>query len=134
MKKLILSSFLVGICFISFAQVDSSLYKKNQNKEKMYDDKVEPQIGRQPDQTDTLNTKCAVSMVNGKVMITTDGKLEPVNKEVRTANGNVVMPDGTIKMADGNTFQMKNGDCLDISGKMVAIKNSSKKEEAKGSK
>lgn len=129
MKKLIIVGMLLSAQMISFGQTDTTQNKKGyKDTEKMYEDKPEKEIGKQkPQPTDTLQKDCAITMINGKVMVTTDGKTVAMTNETRTANGNIVMVDGTVKLTDGNTFQMENGDCIDISGKMVPISESSVK-------
>jgi uncharacterized Zn ribbon protein len=66
---------------------------------------------------------CAFTMADGKMMMIVDGKTVTMDKEVKTKNGSMVMVDGTVKTADGKSVKMKNGDCMDLSGKMIWVKN-----------
>ena len=39
--------------------------------------------------------------------------------------------DGTVKMKDGKAIQMKEGDCMDMTGKMILVKNSQIKKDSR---
>jgi hypothetical protein len=66
---------------------------------------------------------CAFTMADGKMMMVVDGKTVTMEKEMKTKNGDVVMLDGTVKSSNGKSIKMKNGDCIDMSGKMIWVKN-----------
>jgi hypothetical protein len=70
---------------------------------------------------------CAFTMANGKMMMIVDGKTVVMDKEMTTRNGAIVRIDGTVKTGD-KTVKMKNGDCMDMSGKMIWVKNEQIKE------
>ena len=40
----------------------------------------------------------------------------------------------TVKMKGGKTMKMKEGDCMDMSGKMIVVKNSQIKTEKQDNK
>jgi hypothetical protein len=68
-------------------------------------------------------SECAFTMANGKMMMVVDGKTVIMDKEMKTKNGATVMLDGTIQSSNGKSVKMKNGDCVDMSGKMIWVKN-----------
>jgi hypothetical protein len=53
-------------------------------------------------------------MKNGKTMM--------MEEEMTLTNGTMVMMDGTVKMKNGKTMMMKNGDMLDMNGRMAKKK------------
>lgn len=63
-------------------------------------------------------------------MMVVDGKSIIMDNEMTTKNGTVVMMDGTVKMKNGKTMKMKYGDCIDMAGKMIVVKNTQIKKES----
>ena len=59
-----------------------------------------------------------VMMKDGKMWTVMNGKSAAMDKEMTMKNGNVVMTDGTVKMKDGKTVMMKDGESMDMEGKM----------------
>ena len=73
--------------------------------------------------------KDCITMKDGKVWQTKDGKTEELTGDVALTNGTVVMKDGSVKMKDGTTKMLKDGDCLLMDGKMTHM--AMKKKPAK---
>ena len=71
-------------------------------------------------------------MKDGKMMVMKDGKTMPMDKDMTMKNGTTCMTNGECTMKDGSKKQMKNGDCMEMSGKMCNDKM--KKIETKKSK
>ena len=46
----------------------------------------------------------------------------PLDKDMTMSNGTMVMMDGTVKMKDGKTMMMKEGDKMTMDGKMTKMK------------
>jgi hypothetical protein len=70
-------------------------------------------------------------MKDGKMMVMKDGKTMPMEKDMVMKNGTKCMVNGECIMKDGTKMQMKEGDCMKMSGKMCndkAKKVSNKKE------
>lgn len=109
MKKLILICALFTIYFGSFAQTDSVRNKKGTNNYQKQNNE---------------NKNCTVKMENGKMIMTVDEKTVVIDKQMTMKNGTIVMMDGTVKTKDGKTMQLKDGECIDMSGKMIVVKNS----------
>ena len=57
-------------------------------------------------------------MKDGKMVQYTGGKSTPMKKTVVMANGTKVKKNGKVIMPDGTKMKMKNGNCVDNSGKM----------------
>jgi len=130
MKKLILVCAFTAIYFGSFAQKDSTRNKTNYGIDNKNDNQKKSTY-KQDQKNDNTNKNCAMTMTNGKMMMVVDGKTVIMDKEMTTKNGTVVMMDGTVKMKGGKTMKMKEGDCMDMSGKMIMVKNNQIKETSK---
>jgi hypothetical protein len=64
-----------------------------------------------------------VMMQNGKMMVMKQGKLMPMEKDITLKNGTKFMTDGTCITKDGNKTMIKEGEMMDMNGKMMmAIK------------
>jgi hypothetical protein len=77
---------------------------------------------------DQKEKKDEIMMKDGKVIQKMDGKEMVVEKDITLKNGTVVMPDGTVKHADGTTVALKEGDYVNMEGK---IWNKNEKHEPK---
>ncbi len=64
-----------------------------------------------------------VMMQEGKVTIMKNGKMIPVKAFTPLSNGTKVMSDGTIIKKDGSKTMLKEGECLNMAGEIVPMKN-----------
>lgn len=119
MKKLILLGAFIGISVCSFAQEDT---KKDADKKTKYD--TDQKIKDD-------NKSCTLTMKNGKMMMIVDGKTVVMDKEVTLQNGTVVSMDGNLKSTDGKITPIKEGTCIDMSGKMILVKNTQIEKDPK---
>ena len=71
--------------------------------------------------------KDGVMMKDGKMMMMKEGKTMEMNEDMTLNNGAMVMKDGTVKMKDGTSRMLKDGECLDMYGKMSMMKMDKKK-------
>lgn len=71
--------------------------------------------------------KDCVMMKDGKMMAMKGGKTMAMDQDMTMSNGAVVSSDGTVKMSDGSSKQLKNGDCVYMDGKMMTMSNMHKK-------
>ena len=62
--------------------------------------------------------KSYVKMIDGKVMVVKDGNISALDKDLVLPNGTTVSTTGTIKLADGTTTQLKDGDKVNMEGKV----------------
>lgn len=99
MKKMILVCFLFG----ALTSVAQSSHEENS--------------------TTSNRRNCAFTMADGKMMMVVDGKRVIMDKEMKTKDGVTVMVDGTVKSSNGKSVKMKNGDCMDMTGKMIWVDN-----------
>jgi hypothetical protein len=61
-----------------------------------------------------------VIMSRGKVMMMKSGKpAAPMTTEITMSNGTTVTPDGTVKMKNGATLHLKNGQMVMMDGKIM---------------
>ena len=59
-----------------------------------------------------------VMMMDGKMKMVKNGKEIPMDTDMTMGNGTKVMADGMCTKKDGTTMTMKNGDMMDMDGKM----------------
>jgi len=74
-----------------------------------------------------------VMMKDGKMVEMRDGKTMPLEKDMTLKNGTVVMTNGTMKTKEGKIMPMKEGECMNMQGK-VEKKTEKKKMEKKDTK
>ncbi len=96
MKKVLFSLFAIALSFGAFAQ-DSAMHHMQQNKMKM-------------------KTHEGIMMRNGKVMVMQNGTSAPLTEDKTLSNGEVVSSNGQVKMADGTTTMLKDGDWVNMNG------------------
>ncbi len=65
-----------------------------------------------------------VMLTNGELHVMKSGKKTAVKDPVALSNGAIIMPDGTVKMKDGSTKQLKEGECMSMDGKLMRMKKS----------
>ena len=64
-----------------------------------------------------------IMMMNGKVMVMRNGQHTLLTQNMRLANNSVVMPDGTVQMANNTTHKLKNGECVYMDGTLGKMGN-----------
>jgi hypothetical protein len=57
-------------------------------------------------------------MKGGKMMVMKNGETMPMEKDMTMKNGTKCMTTGECTMKDGKKMMMKEGDCMEMSGKM----------------
>lgn len=70
-------------------------------------------------------------MKDGKMEMTKNGKTMLMDKDMTMSNGTEVMTDGMCKMKDGKTMTMKEGDMMDMNGKMSKMPAKKKSKSMK---
>jgi len=75
----------------------------------------------QESKMDQKKMKDCCMMKDGKMMCMKGGKTMPMTMDMTMKNGTMVMKDGKVKMKDGKTMMMKNGDAVDMDGKMMKM-------------
>ena len=68
-----------------------------------------------------------VMMMGGSIKMVKNGYEMPMDKDMTMGNGTKVMTDGMCIKKDGTKMTMKNGDMMDMDGKMSKMSNKSKK-------
>lgn len=89
-------------------------------------------LNGQNEQTDM--NQCVVSMDNGKIMVLKNGEKSMMTKDSTLQNGSMLMANGFLKMKDGSTLQLKQGDCMDVSGKLIPTTTSSIRKSSSSQK
>jgi|GEM_PF-663127 len=72
---------------------------------------------------DSVNMKDCCMMKNGKMMCKMDGKTMPMDKDMMMKNGNKCMSNGECLMKDGKKVKLKEGECMDMNGKIEKCDN-----------
>ncbi len=104
MKKLIMFLLIAGTCTTAAVAQDSTKMAKPEKMEKMHD------------------MKDCVMMKDGKVMVMKGNNVMALDKDLTLANGTTVKNDGSVKMADGTAMQLKEGEAIDMEGKVIIKK------------
>jgi len=68
--------------------------------------------------TDSAMMKDCCMMKDSKMMCVKDGKTMPMDKDMTMKNGTKCMVNGECIMKDGTKMKMKEGECMDMNGKM----------------
>ena len=107
MKKLSMLFLTAVICTVAVNAQDTmaTMTHKPMGKHKMH-------------QMDGMKKDC-VMMKDNKMMVTKGGNTMAMDQDMTLTNGTVVSTDGSVKMSDGKTKQLKNGDALYMNGKMM---------------
>ncbi len=105
MKKLIFVFAALALSLASFAQTDTTMKKMDHDKTMKHD------------QTDMSKTDGCM-MMNGKMMMIKNGKMSSMSKPMTMSNGTKMLVDGTCIKKDGAKMKMKEGDHMDMSGKI----------------
>ena len=103
MKKVLLSIFAITLSLGVFAQDSSMNHMNNMEHHKM-------------------KSHDGIMMKNGKVMVMENGKTSELTQDRTLSNGTVVSSNGTVKMADGTTKTLTNGDYVNMNGTMGNMK------------
>jgi hypothetical protein len=118
MKKMILISAAILLSFASFAQTHSTdnMMKNNKMGNGMNHQAMYKSHGDR------------VMMLNGKMMMEHSGKMTLMHRNMTMSNGTRVMTNGTCIKKDGLKMMMKDGQQMDMSGKMMAMKDPNMKK------
>ncbi|HXS58662.1 MAG TPA: DUF6799 domain-containing protein [Hanamia sp.] len=100
MKKVLLSFFAIALSFGAFAQ-DSAMHNKNAMHNNMQHN---------------MKSHEGIVMRNGKVMVIENGKSTPLTQDKTLSNGEVISSNGQVKMSDGTTSMLKDGDWVNMNG------------------
>jgi len=68
------------------------------------------------------STSDGLLMKDGKMIMTKNGKTMPMDAEIRLDNGTSVKTDGTCVDKNGSTMRLKNGESINMAGKMIPWK------------
>jgi len=102
MKKLFIAIIAVAFSTVALAQTPE---KKADAKPAASEKKT------------TDNTHC-YSMKDGAMMHCMGTTAEPMKKDVTLKNGTTVSTKGVVVMKDGKKAMLKNGECIDVNGKI----------------
>jgi|SRR6185436_2727153 len=110
MKKIILTLTTIVLSAIAYAQTDSVNRTNQNNTVKSGHDMTHQQMDKSQD---------GYSMQNGKMMMSKNGKMTEMEKEMTFSDGSVLKNDGTIIRKDGTKLMIKDGEYVDLTGKVV---------------
>ena len=108
MKKIILALLVFVINFGAYSQNPNGTAQSNS-------DSIS---------TNGINVPDGFIKKNGKTGMVKDGKFTTLKKDMTLTDGTVVMTNGSFKSNDGTKFDLKEGDHLDLNGKLTTMDNS----------
>lgn len=114
MKKLIMVFAIVGACTSTAVAQDSSATTTTTTTTPAASDKM-----------GSHQMKDCVMLKDGKVMVMKGSAVTALNGDLTLTNGTVVKSDGTVKASDGTTMKLKEGEKIDMDGKMLKKDKSS---------
>ena len=103
---------------ISALALSASLFAQEKMDAKMDMGKKEQKIDMKKDH---------VMMMGGKMQMMENGKTMPMEKDMTLNDGTKVTKNGMVSKKDGTTIAMKEGDMMDMDGKMSKMPNMGKK-------
>ena len=72
----------------------------------------------------SLNVPDGFVKKDGKTVMVKDGKFTTLKKDMTLSDGTVVMTNGSFKTNNGTATELKDGDHLDLNGKLTTLNNS----------
>lgn len=115
MKKVILVFAVIAITAGAYAQTDSTntkLSPRDMNHNQIQHMQHSPVHESHPD---------GVIMKNGKMMMVKNGQFTALDHEMTMSNGTKVMADGTCTKKDGTKMLLKEGQHIDMDGKLISM-------------
>lgn len=100
MKKVIMFLLVAGTCTTAAVAQDTTKIPSTKT-EKMND------------------MKDCVMMKDGKLMVMKGTSITALNTDLTLTNGTVIKTDGTVKSTDGTAMKLKEGEAIDMDGKMI---------------
>lgn len=64
-----------------------------------------------------------IIMQDGQVLIMQHGELVPMLEGMTTIDGSRVLPDGTVRLADGTSHRLQEGETMTIAGEVPPMGN-----------
>ena len=108
MKKMMLTFVAAALVLIGSANAQTQTTTKTKAKGDMKD---------KPMQSNALRD--GIMMHGGKLIVMKEGKASTLTEDMTLANGTMIRRDGSIKMKDGTTSMLKNGDHMDMDGNIM---------------
>lgn len=130
-KKVLLAIAVVTTTTGVFAQPNEMNNTKNQ------DIKNKNTLDKNYNQNSVDNHPDGYMMQNGKVVMIKNGVVSPLEKDFTFTNGTTISKDGTYIIKGGTKTTLKEGEHMDLTGKIVSMdksKNYHKSESEKSSK
>lgn len=100
MKKVIMFLLVAGTCTTAAVAQDTTK-TTTPKMEKMHD------------------MKDCVMMKDGKLIVMKGNSVTALDADLTLTNGTVVKTDGSVKSADGSAMKLKEGEAIDMDGKMI---------------
>lgn len=80
----------------------------------------------------STHNKYCTEMKDGKMVVKHEGKV--LDEDQTLSNGTVIKTDGTVIKKDGSRTMLKEGECVDMDGKVVNKKKAKKEKEKENMK
>jgi hypothetical protein len=108
MKKVLVIIFAITLATGAFAQ-DSTNATNNLTQ-------------NNTTQVHKMQNHDGVMMQNGKIIVMKNGQSSPLTQDLVLADGTTVMADGRVKMKDGTTSTLQDGDYIRMDGTRGSMK------------
>lgn len=69
-----------------------------------------------------------VLLKDGKAHLVKGGNITPIESDMTLTNGTVISPNGSVKSAEGTTVLLKEGEKIDLDGKLILKTDELKKD------
>ena len=79
-------------------------------------------------QTKRTASPTCLTMKEGKMMCMINGKMKPMNKDYTFKNGTKCMQNGEFYFKNGKKMKMREGQCIDMAGKMCSVNQQGKSD------
>jgi len=125
-KNIMLSIMIASLGLLSYsvvAQANNMRQDSAQNKMQYNKDEQNNRDNQNKIQDEQMHHSKTdhMMMQNGKMVMMKDGKKMPMEKDITLKNGTKCMTDGTCIKKDGAKTKFKEGEMMDMNGKMVML-------------
>lgn len=126
MKKLSLVITAVCLSIGVYAQTDTTGTPRDMNNSKMPPQTQENSATGTKSQTMIRQHPDGYMLKSGKVVMIKDGKVTTIDKDITLENGTTITTNGSILQMDGTKATLKEGEHIDLTGKMIPMQEQPK--------
>ncbi len=125
-KNMLLAMMIFLISSVTYAQMNQQNNSQNQNVKNK-----SPQSKSYSQNSDVHNKPDGYMMHNGSMVKIVNGKITPMEEDVTLSNGTMIMKNGSCMKKNGNQTMLKEGEHIDMTGKMIPMHTSNNYNKSK---